>query len=83
VARSHFRSTIRAVPTTARARSYRRSTFPRIPRGFSRHDVRLPDYSIINDRCHHYTIMLYYISLENQRKQLEAAGFAPVPSRSI
>jgi ubiquinone/menaquinone biosynthesis C-methylase UbiE len=46
-------------------------------RRFSKHDVRLPDYSIINDRCHHYAIMLYYISLENQRKQLEAAGFAP------
>jgi ubiquinone/menaquinone biosynthesis C-methylase UbiE len=44
---------------------------------FSKHDVRLPDYSIINDRCHHYATMLYYISLQNQRKQLEAAGFAP------
>jgi hypothetical protein len=43
---------------------------------FSKHDVRLPDYSIINDRCHHYATMLYYISLQNQRKQLEAAGFA-------
>jgi hypothetical protein len=46
-------------------------------RRFSKHDVRLPDYSMINDRCHHYAIMLDYISLDNQRKQLEAAGFAP------
>lgn len=43
---------------------------------FSRHDVRLPDYSIINDQCHHYATMLYYISLANQRKQVEAVGFA-------
>lgn len=33
------------------------------------------EYSMINDVCHDYGVMLYYISLENQRRQLENAGF--------
>lgn len=41
------------------------------------HDVRTPAYSIINDRCHDYATMLYYISLTAQRRQLEACGYAP------
>jgi SAM-dependent methyltransferase len=44
---------------------------------FSRHDVRTPTYSMINDVCHHYGTMLYYISLANQRDQLERSGFQP------
>jgi SAM-dependent methyltransferase len=40
-----------------------------------RHDVRTPAYSMINDACHHYGTMLYYISLANQRGQLERIGF--------
>ena len=43
----------------------------------SRHDLRGPEYSIINDRSHDYGTMLYYISLASQRRQLEAAGFRP------
>lgn len=35
------------------------------------------DYSIINDVCHDYGTMLYYIDLGAQRRQLERAGFAP------
>lgn len=42
---------------------------------FSRHDLRTPEYSVINDYCHDYGVMLYYITLDNQRRQLEAAGF--------
>lgn len=30
---------------------------------------------MINDVCHHYGTMLYYISLANQRAQLEQFGF--------
>ncbi|MEP7042054.1 MAG: class I SAM-dependent methyltransferase [Dokdonella sp.] len=42
---------------------------------FSKYDVRTPEYSMINDVCHHYGTMLYYIALDNQRRQLESAGF--------
>ena len=42
---------------------------------FRRHDVRTPAYSMINDVCHHYGTMLYYISLAKQRVQLEQFGF--------
>ena len=43
---------------------------------FRKHDVRTPEYSMINDKCHDYGTMLYYISLSNQRRQLETIGFA-------
>lgn len=39
------------------------------------HEVRTPDYSIINDVCHDYGTMLYYIGLNGQRRQLEQFGF--------
>lgn len=32
-------------------------------------------YSIINDQCHDYGTMLYYVDLEAQRRQLRDAGF--------
>jgi len=38
-------------------------------------EVRTPNFGIINDLSHDYGTMLYYISLENQLKQLRAAGF--------
>ena len=41
-----------------------------------RHEVRTAEYSILNDMSHDYNTMLYYISLENQRLQLERAGFS-------
>lgn len=44
-------------------------------RRFRRHEVRTPEYSIINDVCHHYGTMLYYISLAHQHTQLEQIGF--------
>lgn len=40
-----------------------------------RHSRRGLEYSIINDVCHDYGVMLYYIGLEAQRRQLVAAGF--------
>jgi SAM-dependent methyltransferase len=42
-----------------------------------RHEVHATDFAVINDRCHNYSVMLYYITLANQRRQLEAAGFEP------
>lgn len=44
-------------------------------RRFGKLEMRGSDYSMINDVCHDYGVMLYYISLANQRRQLEAAGF--------
>jgi hypothetical protein len=38
--------------------------------------VRHPDYAIRNDVYHHYSTMLYYISIEGQREQLRDAGYA-------
>jgi ubiquinone/menaquinone biosynthesis C-methylase UbiE len=40
-----------------------------------KHELRNTEYSLINDECHDYGVMLYYISLANQRRQLEAHGF--------
>ncbi len=38
-------------------------------------EIRTPDYSVINDACHDYGVMLYYIGLRQQRAQLQALGF--------
>jgi SAM-dependent methyltransferase len=38
-------------------------------------DIRTPEFSIINDIFHDYSTMIYYVSLENQRKQLDSVGF--------
>lgn len=40
-----------------------------------RHEVKHADYSILNDQCHNYQTLLYYIDLEGQKKQLSDAGF--------
>jgi SAM-dependent methyltransferase len=47
---------------------------------FARHEIRTDEYSIINDRCHHYRTMLYYIHPQHQFAQLRAAGFGNVPT---
>lgn len=44
---------------------------------FKRLQQHFVEFSIINDVCHDYATMLYYISLSNQRKQLETIGFMP------
>lgn len=41
-------------------------------------EVATPEYSIINDKCHNYQTMLYYITLAEQLKQLERFHFGPV-----
>lgn len=46
---------------------------------YKRLEVRHLDYSIINDRCHDYQTMLYYISLETQRRQLQMLGLNAEP----
>jgi SAM-dependent methyltransferase len=42
---------------------------------FQRHEVKTAEYAILNDVCHHYQTMLYFISLAQQRRQLEGLGF--------
>lgn len=44
---------------------------------YRQHNVRTAEYSMINDVCHDYGTMLYYISLANQCRQLETCGFLP------
>ena len=41
-----------------------------------RHEVRTPEYAVLNDVCHHYQTMLYFIDLQQQLAQLAGAGFA-------
>ncbi len=42
---------------------------------YKRHEVRHADYSILNDQCHNYQTLLYYIDMEGQKRQLQQAGF--------
>ncbi len=41
------------------------------------HEVKNAGYAIINDVYHHYRVMLYFITLSEQRRQLAQAGFKP------
>jgi SAM-dependent methyltransferase len=41
------------------------------------HTERTPTYAILNDACHDHGVLLYHITLEQQRIQLEEAGYAP------
>lgn len=40
-----------------------------------KHEVHTDTYSIVNDSGHHYRLLTYYITLEQQIYQLRAAGF--------
>lgn len=42
-----------------------------------KHEVHTSRYAVLNDVCHNYGVMLYYITLAQQRRQLEDAGFLP------
>jgi SAM-dependent methyltransferase len=42
-----------------------------------RHEVRTEHYAMLNDVCHDYRTMLYFIDLPRQIEQLIHAGFAP------
>ena len=74
-----FRKTWNPARLLVRSLRFLRDTALRIRnhRSLARYDYRGADYSVINDRCHHYSTMLYYISLRNQREQLVDAGFLP------
>jgi hypothetical protein len=40
-----------------------------------RHEIYTDDYAIVNDPDHRYSLLLYYISIEKQVKQLTDIGF--------
>ena len=44
---------------------------------FRRHQVRTAGYQILNGKSHHYRTMIYFIGLEQQRRQLVETGFQP------
>ena len=43
-----------------------------------KHEVRTDRYAIVNDFAHGFSLLAYYISLDEQVKQLRAAGFVNV-----
>ena len=43
---------------------------------FKRHEAHAPTYAILNDVSHNYGTFAYFITLENQRRQLQDAGFS-------
>lgn len=43
---------------------------------FVPHEQHTEEYAVINDRCHDHSVMLYYITPAEQRRQLQRAGFA-------
>lgn len=43
-----------------------------------KHEVFTDDYAIVNDGDHRYSLMLYYITIEKQLKQLEEIGFRDI-----
>ena len=42
---------------------------------FKKFEFHSDEYSIVNDKCHHYATMLYYISKTRQLEQLDSVGF--------
>ncbi len=55
-------------------------TFLHLPKHYrmKKHEVRTDNYAIINDTAHGFSLLAYYISLAEQVKQLEEAGFGEV-----
>ena len=44
---------------------------------YKKRGISTQEYSVINDKCHDYKTLLYYITLEQQREQLRRVGFKP------
>lgn len=61
-----------------RSARFARDTMTRLRnrRRFRPLEVHAEHYAVINDVCHDYGTMLYYVTLEQQRRQLVEAGFA-------
>jgi ubiquinone/menaquinone biosynthesis C-methylase UbiE len=55
-------------------------TFVHLPKHYrmKKHEIRTDRYAIINDMAHGFSLLAYYISLAEQVKQLDEAGFAEI-----
>lgn len=47
-------------------------------RRLRKEQVETPEYALVNDEAHDYSLLHYYVSPEAQRRQLEEAGFTDV-----
>ncbi len=43
-----------------------------------KHEIHTEDYAVINDGDHRYSLLLYYINIEKQIKQLNNIGFSEI-----
>ena len=43
-----------------------------------KHEIHTDDYAMVNDGDHRFSLLLYYINIEKQAKQLADAGFSDV-----
>lgn len=74
-----FQRTANPVKLLVRAGRFAAHTLLRVRnrRRHRRHEIRTPEYAVLNTVYHHYTTMLYVIEIPQQLKQLAEAGFAP------
>jgi ubiquinone/menaquinone biosynthesis C-methylase UbiE len=72
-----FHASLNPARLLVRGARFSRSTARRLAnrKKYKRRGIRTAAFSIINDVYHDYSTMIYYISLANQRKQLDSAGF--------
>ncbi|MCU1266344.1 MAG: hypothetical protein JWM21_2662 [Acidobacteria bacterium] len=51
-----------------------------LPKHFrmQRHEIHTDEYAIVNDNAHGFSLLSYYVGIDQQRAQLEAAGFVDV-----
>ena len=43
-----------------------------------KHEIYTDDYAVVNDGDHRYSLLLYYISIDKQAKQLTEFGFSDI-----
>jgi SAM-dependent methyltransferase len=72
-----FQSTLNPVKTVVRAARFLALTGYRAVNRLThlKHEIKCAEYAVINDVCHHYRTMLYFIDPEQQVRQLRAAQF--------
>ncbi len=56
-----------------------------LPKHFKmkKHEIHTDEYAIVNDGDHRFSLLLYYISINNQKKQLAVNGFNNVEAYDI
>ena len=73
-----FQSTLNPVKLAVRSARFLAQTGYRAMNRLThlKHEIKCAEYAVINDVCHHYRTMLYFIDPEQQVRQLRAAQFA-------